>query len=135
MAGYEADDILGTLAERAKGYDISSVVVTGDRDALQLVDDGIGVMTTGRGVTDVKLYTPDKVVERYGITPDKVPDFIGLKGDSSDNIPGVPGIGEKTAAALLQQFGSIEAMYERLDEISQREASRAARGARGGGAL
>jgi DNA polymerase-1 len=117
LAGYEADDILGTLAEHAKAMAISSVVVTGDRDALQVVDDCIAVMTTGRGVTDVKLYTPATVVERYGITPDKVPDFIGLKGDTSDNIPGVPGIGEKTAAALLQQFGSMEALYERLDEI------------------
>ncbi|MGO8683075.1 MAG: DNA polymerase I [Thermoleophilia bacterium] len=117
LAGYEADDILGTLAEYAKAMTISSVVVTGDRDALQVVDDCIAVMTTGRGVTDVKLYAPQQVVERYGITPDKVPDFIGLKGDTSDNIPGVPGIGEKTAAALLQQFGSMEALYERLDEV------------------
>ena len=118
LAGYEADDILGTLAERAKQFDICSVVLTGDRDALQVVDECIWVMATGRGVTDVKLYDPARVVERYGITPDKVADFIGLKGDTSDNIPGVPGIGEKTAAALLQQFGSIEAMYGRLDEIT-----------------
>ena len=91
--------------------------MTGDRDALQIVDDDIAVMATGRGITDVKIYTPQAVVERYGIGPDKVPDFIGLKGDTSDNIPGVPGIGEKTAAQLLQQFGSMEAMYERIAEV------------------
>ena len=117
MAGYEADDILGTLAEEAKRQGVKSMLVTGDRDSLQVVDDDIWVMATGRGVTDVKIYTPQAVVERFGITPASIPDFIGLKGDTSDNIPGVPGIGEKTAAQLLQQFGSIEAMYERLDEI------------------
>ena len=117
-AGFEADDILGTLAEAAKRHKTGSVVVTGDRDALQIVDDDVWVMTTGRGITDVKIYTPAKVVERYGVTADKVPDLIGLKGDTSDNIPGVPGIGEKTAAALIQQFGSLEAIYERLAEVT-----------------
>jgi DNA polymerase-1 len=116
--GYEADDILGTLAEEAKRQGVGSIVVTGDRDAMQVVDDDIWVMSTGRGVTDVKIYTPAAVVERFGITPACIPDYIGLKGDSSDNIPGVPGIGEKTAAQLLQQFGSIEAMYERLGEVT-----------------
>ena len=115
--GYEADDILGTLAEEAKRQGVRSIVVTGDRDAMQLVDDDIWVMSTGRGVTDVKIYTPAAVVERFGIVPASIPDYIGLKGDTSDNIPGVPGVGEKTAAQLLQQFGSIEAMYERLDEV------------------
>jgi DNA polymerase I len=115
--GYEADDILGTLAEEAKRQGIGSVVVTGDRDAMQIVDDDIWVMSTGRGVTDVKIYTPAAVLERFGVTPAQIPDYIGLKGDTSDNIPGVPGIGEKTAAQLLQQFGSIDEMYRRLDEI------------------
>lgn len=115
--GYEADDILGTLAEEAKRQGVGSVVVTGDRDAMQVVDDDIWVMSTGRGVTDVKIYTPGAVLERFGVTPAQIPDYIGLKGDSSDNIPGVPGIGEKTAAQLLQQFGSIDAMYARLDEV------------------
>jgi DNA polymerase-1 len=117
-AGYEADDLLGSLAVRASHCGLRSVVVTGDRDALQLVADDVAVMATGRGITDVKVYSPATVVDRYGVTPDRVPDFIGLKGDSSDNIPGVPGIGEKTAAHLLQQFGSIEALYERLDEVT-----------------
>ena len=115
--GYEADDILGTLAEEAKRQGIGSIVVTGDRDAMQVVDDDIWVMSTGRGVTDVKIYTPAAVLERFGVTPAQIPDYIGLKGDSSDNIPGVPGIGEKTAAQLLQQFGSIDELYRRLDEI------------------
>jgi len=116
--GYEADDILGTLAQAAKRAGVGAVVVTGDRDALQLVDDDVWVMATGRGVTDVKVYTPAAVVERFGVPPERVPDFIGFKGDASDNIPGVPGIGEKTAALLVQQFGSLEAVYERIDEVA-----------------
>ena len=115
--GYEADDILGTLAEEAKRQGIGSIVVTGDRDAMQVVDEDIWVMSTGRGVTDVKIYTPAAVLERFGVTPAQIPDYIGLKGDSSDNIPGVPGVGEKTAAQLLQQFGSIDELYRRLDEV------------------
>jgi DNA polymerase-1 len=116
--GYEADDILGTLAEAAKRAGVGAVVVTGDRDALQLVDDDIWVMTTGRGITDVKVYTPAAVVERFGVPPERIPDYIGFKGDSSDNIPGVPGVGEKTAALLLQQFGSLESVYERIGEVT-----------------
>jgi DNA polymerase-1 len=116
--GYEADDILGTLAAAAKREGVGAVVVTGDRDAMQLVDDDIWVMATGRGITDVKIYTPAAVVERFGVPPERIPDYIGFKGDSSDNIPGVPGVGEKTAAQLLQQFGSLEAVYERIDEVT-----------------
>jgi DNA polymerase-1 len=116
-SGYEADDILGTLAEEAKRQGTRSVIVTGDRDAMQLVDDDIWVMSTGRGVTDVKIYTPAAVLERFGVTPAQIPDYIALKGDTSDNIPGVPGIGEKTAARLLQQFGSVDELYRRLDEV------------------
>ena len=115
--GYEADDILGTLAEEAKRQGVGSIVVTGDRDAMQVVDEDIWVMSTGRGITDVKIYTPAAVLERFGVTPAQIPDYIGLKGDTSDNIPGVPGVGEKTAGLLLQQFGSIDALYERLDEV------------------
>ncbi len=116
--GYEADDLLGTLAVAARERGVKAAVVTGDRDSLQLVDDDIVVVATGRGITDVKVYTPARVVERFGVEPGQIPDFIGLKGDTSDNIPGVPGIGEKTAAALLQQFGSLEALYERLGEVA-----------------
>jgi DNA polymerase-1 len=119
--GYEADDILATLAEEAKRQGVRSVIVTGDRDMLQLVDDDISVMANTKGVSEVVVYTPQKVVERYGVTPDEVPDFIGLKGDSSDNIPGVPGVGEKTAAQLVQQFGSVENLYEHLAEAGSQK--------------
>jgi len=117
VEGFEADDVIATLAERAKAEGIKVTIVTGDRDALQLVDDGVTVLATGRGVTDVKEYDSAGVVERYGVTPDLVPDLIGLKGDSSDNLPGVPGVGEKTAAVLLQEYGSLEAVLEHVDEV------------------
>jgi DNA polymerase I len=114
VEGYEADDVIASLAERAKAAGIPVMVVTGDRDAYQLVDDGrVKIMTTSRGITDTKVYDEAGVRERYGIPPVLVPDFIGLKGDTSDNIPGIPGIGDKTAAQLLQQYGSLEAVLER----------------------
>ena len=94
------------------------MIVSGDRDVYQLVRDGVRVMTTSRGVTDTKIYDRDGVVERYGVPPELVTDFIGLKGDTSDNIPGVPGIGDKTAAQLLQQFGDLEGVLGSVDEIS-----------------
>jgi DNA polymerase-1 len=99
--GYEADDVIATLARQARARGIEVMVVSGDRDAFQLIDDGIRVMATSRGVTDTKIYDRDAVIERWGVPPELVPDLIGLKGDTSDNIPGVPGIGEKTAAQLL----------------------------------
>ena len=122
VEGYEADDVIGTLAQRARdaspGLDV--VVVTGDRDSFQLIDrEGrVRVMATARGITDTKDYDYDAVVERYGIGPELIPDFYGLKGDSSDNIPGVPGIGDKTASELLQRFGSLEEVLDSVDEIS-----------------
>ncbi len=118
--GYEADDVIATIVERAKSAEppIPVMVVTGDRDAYQLVDDGVRIMTTSRGITDTRVYDRDGVVDRYGIPPELVPDFIGLKGDTSDNIPGVPGIGDKTAAELLQRFGSLEEVLNHIDDIS-----------------
>ncbi len=118
VEGFEADDVIATLARQAFEAGIPVMIVSGDRDVYQLVRDGVRVMTTSRGVTDTKVYDADGVVERYGIPPDLVTDFIGLKGDTSDNIPGVPGIGDKTAAQLLQQFGSLEKVLESVDEIS-----------------
>ena len=119
VEGYEADDVIATLAEDAKRSGIDVMIVTGDRDAYQLPDNGrVKVMTTSRGITDTKVYDREGVIERYGIPPEIVPDFIGLKGDTSDNIPGVPGIGDKTAAQLLQQFGSLEQVLDHIDEIS-----------------
>ncbi len=117
--GYEADDVIASLVEQAKDAGIDVMVVTGDRDAYQLPDDGrVRVMTTSRGITDTRVYDREGVIERYGVPPELVPDFIGLKGDTSDNIPGVPGIGDKTAAALIQQFGSLEAVLGSVEEIS-----------------
>jgi DNA polymerase-1 len=116
--GWEADDVIATLVRQAREADIPVMVVSGDRDVYQVVGDGVRVMTTSRGVTDTKIYDRDGVVERYGVSPELVPDLIGLKGDTSDNIPGVPGIGDKTAAQLLQRFGSLEAVLDSVDEIS-----------------
>jgi DNA polymerase-1 len=118
VEGFEADDVIATLAEQAKERAIPVMIVTGDRDAYQLVDDGVRIMTTSRGITDTKVYDRQGVIDRYGIPPELVPDFLGLKGDTSDNIPGVPGIGDKTAAELLQRFGDLEAVLASVDEIS-----------------
>ena len=121
VQGYEADDVIASIVERARLQDppVPVMVVTGDRDAYQLVDDGtVKIMTTSRGITDTRVYDREGVIDRYGIPPELVPDFIGLKGDTSDNIPGVPGIGDKTAAELLQRFGSLEEVLTHVDEIS-----------------
>ena len=120
LAGFEADDVIATLAERAREQGIPTVIVTGDRDAFQLIDpEGlVSVMATSRGITETKLYDYAAVVERYGIAPELIPDFYGLKGDTSDNIPGVPGIGDKTAAQLLQKFGDLEGVLGSIDEIT-----------------
>jgi DNA polymerase-1 len=121
VPGYEADDVIASIVQKARTQDppIPVMVVTGDRDAYQLVDDGaVKIMTTSRGITDTRVYDRDGVIDRYGIPPELIPDFIGLKGDSSDNIPGVPGIGDKTAAELLQKFGSLEAVLDHVDDVS-----------------
>ena len=116
--GYEADDVIATLTRRATECGIPVVVVTGDRDAYQLVSDNVRVMSTSRGVTETKLYDREGVKERYGVYPELVTDLMGLRGDTSDNIPGVPGIGEKTAAQLLDQFGSLEEILANVDKVS-----------------
>ena len=116
--GYEADDVIATLAREARERGLDVMVVTGDRDTFQLIEDGVRVMATGRGITDTTIYDRDAVVDRYGIPPELIPDFYGLKGDTSDNIPGVPGIGDKTASELLQRFGSLERVLDSIDEIS-----------------
>lgn len=118
VSGYEADDVIATLARKAHESDIDVVIVTGDRDAFQLVGPGVQIMATSRGITDTKLYDTQGVLDRYGVGPELIPDFIGLKGDTSDAIPGVPGVGEKTAAELLQRFGSLEGVLENVDQIS-----------------
>lgn len=119
VEGYEADDVIATIAEQVKRDGTRVTIVTGDRDAFQLVDDElVRVMATSRGITETKMYGPQDVVDRYGIPPELIPDFYGLKGDTSDNIPGVPGIGDKTAAQLLQTYGTLEAVLEHVDDIS-----------------
>ena len=117
LAGWEGDDILGTLARRGEAAGIRMLLVTGDRDAFQLVTDDVKVVTTKKGITDIVIYGPDEVFERYGVTPAQVPDYLGLKGDTSDNIPGVPGVGEKTATKLLQQWGSLDEVLAHAEEI------------------
>jgi DNA polymerase-1 len=115
--GWEGDDILGALACRGADAGMRVLLFTGDKDALQLVTDRVSVVTTRQGITDIKVYDPAAVEERLGVTPAQVPDYLGLKGDTSDNIPGVPGIGEKTAAKLIQQYGSLDAVLEHADEV------------------
>jgi DNA polymerase-1 len=116
--GWEADDVIATLATRADEAGVKTCVVSTDRDAFQLCSDNVCLMMTPRGVADVHVYTPERVEARYGVRPDQVPDFIGLKGDTSDNIPGVPGIGDKTAGQLIAQFGSLEDVIAHVDELS-----------------
>lgn len=115
LGGYEADDIIGTLAAQAKG--LQTIIVTGDLDELQLIDEDTRVYTMQRGFTDTTIYDLAKMQERYGMTPAQFIDLKALKGDASDNIPGVAGVGEKTAMALIQKYGSLEKVYENLDEI------------------
>src|SRR5688572_17633602 len=118
VEGWEADDVIATLVRHARETQIPVMVVSGDRDVYQVVTDGVQVMTTSRGVTETKVYDREGVVERYGVPPELVTDLIGLRGDTSDNIPGVPGIGDKTAAQLLQEFGSLEEVLANIDKIS-----------------
>jgi DNA polymerase-1 len=116
--GWEADDVIATLATRADESGVKTCIVSTDRDAFQLCTENVCLMMTPRGVADVHVYTPERVELRYGVRPDQVPDFIGLKGDTSDNIPGVPGIGDKTAGQLVAQYGSLEEVLEHADELS-----------------
>jgi DNA polymerase-1 len=118
--GWEADDLLGTLAAQAEEHGLDVLLITGDRDAFQLVDDRVKVVSTRRGLTDIAVYDREGVHERLGVWPEQVPDYLGLKGDASDNIPGVPGVGEKTAAKLIAEHGSVEAVLAAADEIKGR---------------
>jgi DNA polymerase-1 len=117
MAGFEADDVIGTLTREAEGRDLETTIVTGDLDMLQLVTDRTRLMTTRMGVDATVIYDPARIRERYGLEAGQMIDFKSLKGDSTDNIPGVPGVGDKTAAKLVSQFGSLDALYARLDEV------------------
>src|SRR5574338_1417899 len=116
--GWEADDVIATIATRADEAGVKTCVVSTDRDAFQLCSENVSLMMTPRGVAEVNVYTPERVELRYGVRPDQVPDFIGLKGDTSDNIPGIPGIGDKTAGQLIAQYGSLEEVIAHADELS-----------------
>lgn len=115
--GYEADDILGTISKKANEIGIETLIVTGDKDALQLVTPHTKVLLTRKGISEMDLYDEEKIKEKYGVTPEKLVDVKGLMGDPSDNIPGVPNIGEKTAVKLVKEFGSIENLLNNLENL------------------
>jgi len=119
--GYEADDVIGTLATQATQQGVNTIILTGDMDTLQLVNDHVEVLAAKRGISEVTEYDTDAVIARYGLPPEKLPDFKGLVGDKSDNIPGVPGIGEKTATRLINDYGSLEGVLAHLDELKPKE--------------
>src|SRR3989337_1019214 len=114
LEGYEADDVIGTLTKKATGEGVDTLIVSGDLDGLQLVDDHVRLLTTRMGVAATVIYDEAKVLERYGLRPDQMLDYKALKGDTSDNIPGVPGVREKTAISLLQQFGTLDGIFDHL---------------------
>ena len=117
LEGYEADDVIGTLTKKATAAGVDTMIVSGDLDGLQLVDDHVRLLTTRMGVAATVIYDEAKVMERYGLRPDQMLDYKALKGDTSDNIPGVPGVGEKTAITLLQEFGTLDELYANLDQV------------------
>ncbi|OIP38866.1 DNA polymerase I [Candidatus Desantisbacteria bacterium CG2_30_40_21] len=118
--GYEADDIMATIATKCQDMVDEVVLVTADKDILQMVNEKIVVQTSKKGISDVVIYRQDNVHERLGVLPEYIADFLGLTGDSADNIPGVPGIGEKTAQSLIQEFGHIEKIFANLDHVSEK---------------
>ncbi|WP_329397919.1 DNA polymerase I [Streptomyces melanogenes] len=115
--GFEADDIIATLATQAEAEGFEVLIVTGDRDSFQLVSPNVTVLYPTKGVSELTRFTPEKVEEKYGLTPQQYPDFAALRGDPSDNLPGIPGVGEKTAAKWINQFGSFEQLVARADEV------------------
>ena len=121
VPGWEGDDILGTVAARGEALGYETLLVSGDKDVNQLVTDLTHVVTTKKGITDVVIFDPDMVREKYGIAPEQFTDYLGLMGDTSDNIPGVPGIGPKTAQKLLATYGSMEGIYENLDKLKGKQ--------------
>jgi DNA polymerase-1 len=115
--GFEADDVIATLATQAEAEDMDVLVVTGDRDAFQLVSDRVTVLYNARGVSDMRRMTPAAVEEKYGLSPAQYPEFAALRGDPSDNLPGIPGLGEKTATKLIQQYGDVASLIDHVDEV------------------
>ena len=117
VEGFEADDVIATLATQAEAQGMHVLIGTGDRDAIQLVNDRVTVLYPRRGVSELVRFTPEEVQARYGLTPAQYPDFAALRGDPSDNLPSIPGVGEKTAARWVREFGSLAALVERVDEV------------------
>ncbi|MEV5739458.1 DNA polymerase I [Microbispora rosea] len=117
VPGFEADDLIATLATQASAEDMNVLIVTGDRDALQLVDDKVTVLMTRRGISDMTRFTPGAVMEKYGLTPAQYPDFAALRGDPSDNLPSIPSVGEKTATKWIVEYGSLDELVRRADEV------------------
>jgi DNA polymerase I len=120
LAGYEADDLIATLATQAFERDMDVLIVSGDRDVLQLVNDHVTVLMTRRGISDMTRFTPAAVEEKYGLTPVQYPDYAALRGDPSDNLPGIPGVGEKTAAKWVSEFGSLQNLVDKVDQVKGR---------------
>jgi DNA polymerase I len=120
MDGYEADDLLGTASHKAEQEkDIYTLIVTGDQDSFQLVDEVINVMSPQKGISEVIIYDAKKVEEKFGVRPDQIIDYKALSGDSSDNIPGVPGIGPKQATELLKKYGALDNIYAHLEYLTE----------------
>ena len=118
LENYEADDIIGTLSQQAEQEGFEVKVISGDKDLTQLSSDQTTVMITKKGITEMEEYTPEHVHEKYGLNPMQIIDLKGLMGDASDNIPGIPGVGEKTALKLLHQFETVEHLVESVEEVS-----------------
>ena len=118
--GFEADDVIATLATQAAADGMDVLIVTGDRDAFQLVTDRVTVLYNSRGVSDMRRMTPEAVLDKYGLTPEQYPEFAALRGDPSDNLPGIPGLGEKTATKLIQQYGDVAHLVDHVDEVKGR---------------
>jgi len=123
--GFEADDLIGTIVEKTKKQEIRNLIITGDLDILQLIDKKTQVHTLKKGIKDIAIYDTKAVKERYGLTPDQIIDFKGLKGDPSDNIPGVPGVGEKTAIELIKKFKSLKNLYQKINNSDLKESLKA----------
>jgi DNA polymerase-1 len=115
--GFEADDVIATLTKQATRYGMRVLICTGDRDALQLVNDAVTVLYPRKGVSELTRFTPEEVQLKYGLTPAQYPDFAALRGDPSDNLPGIPGVGEKTAAKWIREYGSLDALVDRVGEV------------------
>lgn len=120
--GFEADDMIGTLSEKYKKLDYRVLILTGDKDILQLVDDNVLVITPITGLSNVKLYTTQEVINKFFVQPTQIPDWKALAGDPSDNYPGAVGIGPKTAANIIAQFGDVETLYDKIDQLENLKA-------------